>query len=59
MMRGDALPDADHVSRYCKPSTVQDGKVQPNAFFFRDGEDYLSVNWLEYLKTLGLGHIRG
>ena len=50
-MRGDALPDTDHVSRYCKPSTVLNGEVQLSAFLFRDGEDYLSVNWLEYLKT--------
>ena len=42
------IPDADHVSRYCKPSTVQNGRVMPTAFYF-DGDPHLSVNWLEYL----------
>lgn len=50
-MKGDALPNTDHVSRYCKPSAIQDGRVMPNAFLFRNGEDHLSVNWLEYLMA--------
>lgn len=45
-----ALPDTDHVSRYCKPSTVgEDGLPTEQAFSLRPGEDHLSVNWLEYL----------
>ena len=44
-----ALPDGDHVSRYCKPSAVaQNGLPMAAAFELRPGEDYLSVNWLEY-----------
>lgn len=50
-MKGDAVPDPDHASRHCKPSTVQDGMVSLNAFFFCD---HLSVNWLEYLRAPGL-----
>ncbi|MCE2540565.1 MAG: hypothetical protein J4G16_09285 [Acidobacteria bacterium] len=43
------LPDADHVSRYCKPTAVgQDGLPMTAAFELRPGEDHLSVNWLEY-----------
>lgn len=42
------IPDDDHVPRYCSPSTVENGKISPNAFYF-NGDDYLSVNWLEYL----------
>lgn len=53
-MIGDAIPDTDCVSRYCKPSAVEDGVILPSAFQFRDGEDYISVNWLEYLKAPSL-----
>lgn len=43
------LPDADHVARYCKPSTVDErGRPLATAFALRNGEDHLSVNWLEY-----------
>ena len=42
------LPDNDHVSRYCKPSTVERGIPLSAAFMPKRGEDYLSVNWLEY-----------
>ena len=48
-MSGTELPDADHVSRYCKPTAVgQDGLPIAAAFELRPGEDHLSVNWLEY-----------
>jgi hypothetical protein len=43
------IPDAHHISRFCKASQVEDGKVQAVAFMLRPGEPYLSVNWLEYL----------
>lgn len=49
-MKGQILPDSDHVARYCKGSTVDDGEVQATAFMLRDGEEYLSVNWLEDLN---------
>jgi hypothetical protein len=49
-MKGQVVPDSDHVARYCKASTVEGGEVQATAFLLRDGEEYLSVNWLEDLN---------
>lgn len=49
-MKGQVVPDSDHVARYCKASTVDGGEVQATAFMLRDGEEYLSVNWLEDLN---------
>ena len=46
------LPDGDHVSRYCKPASMRpDGLPFSLAFRLRDGEDYLSANWLEYFQS--------
>ena len=47
-MTNPSLPDEDHVSRYCKPSTVEHGMPMSAAFMPRPSEEYLSVNWLEY-----------
>ena len=48
-MSNEPLPDGDHVARYCKPSTLDErGYPAPSAFTIRAGENYLSVNWLEY-----------
>ncbi len=45
----EPLPDRNHVSRYCKPSTVGErGQLMASAFSIRPGEGYLSVNWLEH-----------
>ena len=49
-MKGQQIPDADHVARYCRASTVEDGEISAAAFMLRHGEEYLSVNWLEELK---------
>ncbi len=61
-MTNPSLPDEDHVSRYCKPSTVDNGMPMSAAFMPRPGEEYLSVNWLEYFgePTLdsAIGRIR-
>ena len=49
-MEGDPLPDDDHVSRYCKPSSVgAHGFPLASAFRLRASESSLSVNWLEAL----------
>ena len=49
------LPDSDHVSRYCKPSAVDErGLPLTAAFLPKQGEEYLSVNWLEYFGALNL-----
>jgi hypothetical protein len=47
-MKGQAIPDSDHVGRYCKASTVENGEI--SAFMMGETEEYLSVNWLEELK---------
>ena len=48
-MRGGPLPDDDHTARYCKPTVIDDnGMPMTSAFVLRDGEDFLSINWLEY-----------
>jgi hypothetical protein len=49
-MKDQRIPDSDHVARHCKTSTAPDGEIQATAFFLREGEEYLSVNWLEELK---------
>ena len=50
------LPDEHHVSRYCKPTAVgRDGLPTAAAFELKPGEEYLSVNWLEYFDTPDLG----
>lgn len=53
-MTGDPLPDQDHISRYCRPSTIDQGTLQAGAFTPRSGEDYLSVNWLEHFEAPNL-----
>lgn len=49
-MKGQAIPDSDHVARYCKPVTVENGEILATAFMVRSSDEYLSVNWLEELK---------
>lgn len=49
-MKGEAIPDSDHVGRYCGARTVDNGEISAAAFMLRDTEEYLSVNWLEELK---------
>ena len=50
------LPDEHHVSRYCRPTAVgRDGLPTAAAFEMKPGEEYLSVNWLEYFETPDLG----
>jgi hypothetical protein len=39
------------VGRYCKASTVENGEISAAAFMMRETEEYLSVNWLEVLKS--------
>jgi len=46
------IPDSNHVLRYCRPRTVTDGKIAESAFEFRPGEEFLSVNWLEFFGDL-------
>lgn len=54
VVRGQAIPDTDHVSRYCKPSVVENGLPLVGAFVPRPTEEFVSVNWLEYLDSENL-----
>lgn len=49
-MRRLAIPASDHVSRYCKPSTIDNDLPIAAAFLPRPNEESLSVNWLEFLS---------
>lgn len=51
-MTGNFIPDGDSVVRLCGGSHLDPdtGSPGPGAFMLREGEDYLSVNWLEYFK---------
>ena len=48
-MKGEAVPDPDHVARYVRRSHVDDGRVVGNAFLRRRHEAAPSVHWLEVL----------
>lgn len=57
-----AVPNSDHVARYCPPARIDHGELQASAFRLRrdKNEKDLSVNWLEALhpsdraKQIGL-----
>ena len=50
-MKDDQVPDSDHITRYCGGSSVEsDGTINRMAFRLRKDEEYLSVNWLEFLE---------
>ena len=48
-MKGDPIPDQDHISRYCSAMhCTENGQVTGTAFQLRLIDEYLSVNWLEF-----------
>ena len=49
-MTNELIPEDDHVLRYCTPSKIENGFPLPIAFKLKNGEPYLSVNWVEYYK---------
>jgi hypothetical protein len=50
-MKGDPLPEKDHVSRYCSAvHCTENGRITGTAFQLRQKDGYLSVNWLEFLQ---------
>jgi len=49
-IKQNKIPDKDHISRYCKPSSIDNGEIQAAAFLIRKNEPNLSVNWLEFLE---------
>ena len=51
-MRGDSVPDSDHVVRYCPfKHILEDGSISGPAFLLGRDHDHLSVNWLEFLAA--------
>lgn len=50
-MKGDRIPDSDHVVRHCSGRSVDGGHVMALAFELKEHE-YLSVNWLEYFGVI-------
>lgn len=59
-MTEQALPDSDHVARYCSPQQVEeDGLPSARAFLPRKGEASLSVFWLEYFAAANLNDAIG
>ena len=52
-LKGDRIPDKNHISRFCRPRQVDEkGQILATAFTLRAGEESLSVNWLEFLGLL-------
>ncbi|MCK4618544.1 MAG: hypothetical protein KAT52_01225 [Desulfobacterales bacterium] len=48
-MKGDPVPNQDHISRYCSAiHCKENGQVTGTAFRPRQADEYLSVNWLEF-----------
>ena len=62
--KGQNLPDEDHIIRYVPWGRLRKDEYDnvigflPQAFEQRDGETYLSVNWLEYHDGDREGQIR-
>ena len=50
-MRDEPIPPDHHVSRYCRGGSLLNGEeVTGASFFLRVDEEYVSVNWLEFLR---------
>lgn len=49
-MKGDNIPPTDHVAHYCYGKMIDGDQILAAGFLPRPGEDFLSVNWLEWLR---------
>ncbi len=49
-MKGETIPDQNHIARFCRPMQTSEGQIQATAFMLREDEESLSVNWLEFLN---------
>ena len=48
-MKGDPVPDQDHICRYCSAThCTENGQVTGTAFQLSQADEYLSVNWMEF-----------
>ncbi len=48
-MKGETIPDQNHIARFCRPMQAPEGQIQATAFMLRADDESLSVNWLEFL----------
>ncbi len=46
-MKDDPLPDTDHIIRYIKPTSLEDGVIDGSGFELKPGHRGISSNWLE------------
>ena len=52
-MKGDPVPEEDHISRYCSATRCTErGEVTGAAFMLRSKDRYLSVNWMEFFRLV-------
>ena len=50
-MKGEKIPDQNHIARFCRPMQAPEGQIQATAFMLRETDkNHLSVNWLEFLN---------
>ena len=49
-MKGETIPDKNHIARFCRPMQAPEGQIQATAFMLREVDRYLSINWLEFLN---------
>ncbi len=50
-MKGDPLPNHDHISRHCPFTTLANDQPSGASFILKPDEEFLSVNWLEYFDV--------
>ncbi len=55
-MKDKKITGNNHVARLCHNKHVEDEQILPTAFHLRQGEEGLSVNWLESLKCSSRDH---
>ena len=46
-MKGEPVPDQDHILRYVAPRHIDDGVISGSGFLGKPGENAPSVSWLE------------
>lgn len=53
-MKGDDIPGEHHLTHYCGFAQIHedDGTIDGSAFIPREGEESVSLNWMEYFSRL-------
>ena len=51
-MKGECVPDSDHVLRHIKGRFIEGDEIDGGGFRLRETETELSFNWIEYYRTL-------